>query len=223
MKGSGEATEWTEIDDDDDGVGWLAYPDEAMQRASHALTVDDDVYVVDPVDVPELDDLLAERGSVAGVVTLLDRHKRDAAAVARRHDAPVYLPGPLSDVADDIDAETEAFSGPLPGTDYEPITVVDAFYWTEVALFDGSTLVVPESVGTTDYFLAGDERLGVHPMRRPVPPRGPLGGLDPDRIRVGHGAGVDTDASAALSDALRGSRKRILKLYTEIGMGALRG
>jgi len=181
------------------------------------------VYLIDPVDVPGLDDLLAERGTVAGVVTLLDRHKRDGAAIANRHDVPVYLPGPLSGVAADLDAPTETFSGPLPGTDYEPITVVDNVYWTEVALFDGSTLVVPESVGATDYFLAGDERLGVHPMRRPFPPRGPLGGLDPDRIRVGHGAGIDADPGAALSDALSGSRKRILKLYTEIGMGALRG
>ncbi len=223
MKGSGEATDWTTIDDADDGVGWLAYPEETMQRASHALTSDGEVWLVDPVDVPDLDDLVADRGEVAGVVTLLDRHKRDAAAIANRHDVSVYLPGPLSGVAADMDARTESFTGPLPRTDYEPITVVDSFYWTEVALYDGSTLVVPESLGTSSYFVTGGERLGVHPMRRIVPPRGPLGGLDPDRIRVGHGSGVDVDPGAALDDALRGSRKRMLKLYVETGMSALGG
>ena len=223
MKGSGEATDWTTIDDADDGVGWIAYPEETMQRASHALVSDGAVWLVDPVDVPGLDETLADRGEVAGVVTLLDRHKRDAAAIAERHDVSVYLPGPLSEVADDLDAPTESFTGPLPGTDYEPITVVDSFYWTEVALYDGSTLVVPESVGTSSYFVTGEERLGVHPMRRIVPPRGPLGGLDPDRIRVGHGEGVDVDPGAALDDALRGSRKRMLKLYVETGMSALGG
>ena len=223
MKGSGAASEWEAIDDGGDGVGWLAYPDETMQRASHALTVDGAVWLVDPVDVPGLDDLLDERGEVAGVVTLLDRHKRDGAAIANRHEVPVYLPEPLAGVADDLDAPTETFSGLLPGTDYAAITVVDNPFWTEVALFDGSTLVVPESVGTSSYFLAGDERLGVHPMRRLTPPRGSLGGLDPDRIRVGHGRGVDVDPAAALDDALRGSRKRSLKLYVETGLSALGG
>jgi len=223
MKESGEATDWTTIDDGDDGVGWIAYPDETMQRASHAVVTDGDVWLIDPVDTPGLDDLLAERGEVAGVVTLLDRHKRDAAAIANRHDVSVYLPGPLAGIGDELDAPTEPVSGPLPGTDYAPITVVDSFYWTEVALFDGSTLVVAESVGTGDYFLTADERLGVHPMRRIVPPRGPLGGLDPDRIRVGHGEGVDVDPGAALDDALRGSRKRMMKLYVETGLNALGG
>jgi hypothetical protein len=223
MKESGEATDWTTIDDGDDGVGWIAYPDETMQRASHAVVTDGDVWLIDPVDTPGLDDLLAERGEVAGVVTLLDRHKRDAAAIANRHDVSVYLPGPLAGIGDELDAPTEPVSGPLPGTDYAPITVVDSFYWTEVALFDGSTLVVAESVGTGDYFLTADERLGVHPMRRIVPPRGPLGGLGPDRIRVGHGEGVDVDPGAALDDALRGSRKRMMKLYVETGLNALGG
>jgi hypothetical protein len=223
MKGSGEATNWETVDDSEDGVGWLAYPEESMQRASHALTVDGDVWLVDPVDAPGLDDTLAERGAVAGVVTLLDRHERDGAAIANRHDVAVHLPEPLSGIAGDLDAPTETFSGRLPGTDYEPITVVDSRFWREAALYDGSTLVVPESVGTGTYFLAGDERLGVHPMRRLLPPRGALGGLAPDRIRVGHGRGVDVDPAAALDDALRGSRRRSLRLYVETGLNALGG
>ena len=82
MKGSGPATDFEEIDRRDEGVGWIAYPDERMERASHAFAVDGEVWVVDPVDVDGLDELLAEFGDVAGVVTLLDRHKRDADTVA---------------------------------------------------------------------------------------------------------------------------------------------
>jgi hypothetical protein len=221
MKGSGEATDWETIDESDAGFGWLPYPDEDMQRACHALAVDGDVWLVDPVDVPGLDDEIAAYGDVAGVLVGLDRHKRDAAAIADRHDVPVFLPAPLADVAADLDAPTETFTGTVPGTDYRTITVVDTFYWTEVAFWDEETLLVPESVGTVAYMCAEGERLGVHPMRRAFPPRGPLGGLDPDHIRVGHGAGVTADPAAALDDALRGSRRRMLGLYTKIGMDAI--
>src|SRR5699024_3715660 len=81
MKDTGR-TDLVTIDRFDGGVGWLAHPDERMQRASHALSTDDGVWLVDPVDADGLDDLLAEEGDVAGVVILLDRHKRDAARLA---------------------------------------------------------------------------------------------------------------------------------------------
>lgn len=218
LKGSGPATEWTEIDrfesDGGGGVGWIAHPDETMQRASHALSVDGEVWVVDPIDVPGLDDLLAEFGEIAGVVVLLDRHKRDAGAVARRHDVPVYLPEPLRQAAGDIDAPVECFGGELADTGYRTRTVVDNFAWTEVALYnrERGVLVVPEAVGTTEYFLASGERLGVHPALRLRPPR-TLGRFEPERILVGHGAGVHEDATAALRDALAGARERTPGLY----------
>ncbi|PSQ59027.1 MAG: hypothetical protein BRD23_05400 [Halobacteriales archaeon SW_9_67_25] len=221
LKNSGPATEWTETDrfEADNGtatggVGWIAHPAETMQRASHALAVDGEVWVVDPIDVPELDDRLAEFGDVAGVVVLLDRHKRDAGAVARRHDVPVYLPEPLRGVAGDIDAPVEGFAGELADTGYRTQTVVDNFAWTEVALYnrEGGVLVVPEAVGTTEYFLAGGERLGVHPALRLKPPWS-LARFEPDRILVGHGAGVHEDAAGALRDALSGARGRTPGLY----------
>jgi len=223
MKGSGPATEWREIDrfetgDGDDGVtggvGWVAHPEETMQRGSHALAVDGDVWVIDPVDAPGIDDLLSEFGTVAGVVVLLDRHKRDAGAVARRHDVPVYLPDVMADEAENIDAPVERFQGELADTGYETQTVVDNFAWTEVALFDRAqgVLVVPEAVGTTEYFLASGERLGVHPALRLKPPR-KLARLEPDRILVGHGGGIHEDATGALQDALSGARGRTPGLY----------
>jgi len=216
MKGTGVASDWAETNRWDRGASWIAYPDETMQRASHVLGTEAGAIVVDPVDAEGIDDLFAEFGDVAGVIVLLDRHKRDAAAVARRHDAPVYVPEALAGVEDDIDAPTERVRRQVPGTDYGIHTLTSNPAWKEAALYGDAddTLVVPEAVGTADYFLAGDERLGVHPMLRLTPPK-KLGRLDPDRLLVGHGHGITTDASAALSDALRGSRGRTPGLYVK--------
>lgn len=218
MKGSGAAADWTEIDRFEDertaGVGWIAHPDETMERASHALAVDGDVWVIDPVDVEGLDELLGEIGSVAGVVVLLDRHKRDAAAVATRHGVSVHLPEFMRDIADDFDAPVELVHGELGETDYVPFEVVDNIAWSEAALYseDDGVLVVPESVGTSEYFLAAGERLGVHPAVRLFPPKD-LARLAPERVLVGHGSGVHDDATATLEDAISGSRTRTPGLY----------
>jgi hypothetical protein len=222
LKGSGLATDWQEIDrfettsggTADAGVGWIAYPGETMQRASHALAVDGAVWVIDPVDAEGIDDLLAEFGEVAGVVVLLDRHKRSAAAFANRHGVAVHLPEVMADIAGDIDAPVERFRRELADTGYGAHTVVDNFAWTEVALYgeQSDVLVIPEAVGTTDYFLAGGERLGVHPALRLTPPR-KLGRLEPDRILLGHGPGIHEDATRTLADALSGARGRTPGLY----------
>ena len=216
MKGDGAATDWVETNRWDRGASWIAYPDETMQRASHVLGTDAGAIVVDPVDADGIDDLLTEFGAVAGVVVLLDRHKRDSAAVANRHDAPVYVPEALAGVEDDIDAPTERIRRQIPDTDYGVHTLTTNPVWKEAALYgdEDDTLVVPEAVGTVDYFLAGGERLGVHPMLRLTPPT-KLNRLDPDRLLVGHGHGIMDDASGALSDALRGSRGRTPGLYVK--------
>jgi hypothetical protein len=204
----------------DGGFTWQSYPDEEMQRASHALAVDGEVWVVDPVDAPELDDRLAESGPVAGVVVGLDRHKRDAAAVASRHDVPVYVPDWMTGVADDLDAPVERFGRTLADTGFDALTIRDSSLppWQEVGLFDGETLVVPEAVGTAPYYLSGDERLGVHPMVRLTPPRRALEGLRPERVLSGHGAPVLSDAATALREALANARRGIPSAYA----GALR-
>lgn len=208
----------------DGGASWIAYPDEEMQRASTALAVDGDVYLVDPVEVEGVEEVYEDLGTVAGVVVGLDRHKRDAASMADRYDVPVYVPEWMrSAVEADLQARVEGFEAELPGTDYRAIQVFDNRFWREVALYDPGegTLVVPESVGTARYFRAGSERLGVHPMVRGVPPRRALGDLSPDRVLVGHGAGVEDDATEALRGALSGSRRRMPKLYAGIARSML--
>lgn len=257
LKGAGEP-ELKTIDRFEHGVGWIAYPDEGMQRASHALVVptDDDnddhddhgdnnesddsddsednddsddsddsnnsdgdpeVWVVDPVDAPGVDDLIESLGTVAGVVIALDRHKRDSAAIANRHDVPVFVPTWMDGVASDLDATIARFSGELADTGFRALQVRNSTVppWQEVGLYDGETLVVPEAVGTADFFRAGDERLGVHPMLRLTPPRNVLGGLTPDRILVGHGSGIHEDAGEALAEALDGSRRRAPAAFTK--------
>jgi hypothetical protein len=216
MKGSGTA-DLREIDRHDHGVGWLAYPDERMQRASHAVVHEGEIWVLDPVDAPGLDDLLADLdGEVAGVVVCLDRHKRDAAEVARRHEVPVYLPDWMTGVAPELDARVERFGTELtPGV--RAIRVRDSSIppWQEVALlFESSgTLYVPESLGNAEYMVTNAERVGVHPMLRLTPPRGALRGHDPEHLVMGHGIGLHERASEAIEEALAVSRSNALSLY----------
>ncbi|WP_411968546.1 hypothetical protein [Haloferax sp. YSSS75] len=216
MKGSGRAN-LREIDRWEHGVGWLAHPDESMQRASHAVEIDGDVWVFDPVDAEGLDDLLAELGDVAGVVVGLDRHKRDADTIATRHDVPVYVASWMTGVADDMDAPVERFGTELATTGFQTFRVVDRTVppWQEVGFYhdDSRTLIVPEAVGTVEYYCAAGERLGVHPMLRPFPPRRVLSKFEPERLLVGHGAGITTNAGDELRTALSNARKNLPSAY----------
>jgi hypothetical protein len=201
------------VDRWDDGVGWIAFPTEGMRRASHAVASGGEAWVLDPVDAEGVDDLIADVGPVGGVVTCLDRHLRDAARVARRHDVSVHVPSWFSDAAEDLDAPVERFDREVGGMDAVRVRDKSAPPWQEVALRAGDTLYVPEAVGTADYYRAPGEPLGVHPMLRPFPPRDALGGLSPEYLRVGHGEGVAGDAGAALRDALRNARRRLPLAY----------
>lgn len=207
------------------GVSWIAHPEEGMRRASHAIAIGDDgvptseespprdaeVWVVEPVDADGIDDVLAEYGTLAGVVLLAELHRRDAAAVANRYDVPVYLPEVVGWQADRVDAETEVFEGTLPGTTFRAIPVLDGSPWCEAVLHDteSGTLVATEVLATSDRTTAPGERLAVGPYARLVPPRAALSDLDVDRVLVGHGEPLLTDAQAALDHALANSVRGI--------------
>lgn len=207
------------------GLTWLADAAEAMERASHALAVDGAVWLVDPLEAPGLDDVLADLGEVAGVVILLDRHRRDAAAFAERYGVAVHVPEPLGDAADRLGVPVEPFADELADTGFRARTVVDNRFWREAALVggDGETALVPETLGTTSAFLAPGERVGVHPALRLWPPRRKLGDLDPDRLLVGHGSPVLEDAGAAMRDALAGARRRAPRVYWRALTSLVRG
>jgi len=212
LKATGHAT-FDPDDRWDGGTTWIAHPEESMQRASHALVVAGDVWLVDPVDAEGLDDHLADVGDVAGVVVLLDRHKRDADTIALRHDVPVSIPEWMDGVAEEMTAPVERFGTTLADT-YTVYPLTNSRFWQEAALYDEDegTLVIPEAVGTASYFRTGGERIGVHPMLRLRPPRR-LWEFSPERVLVGHGEPVVTDASDALADALDGARRRTPALY----------
>ena len=71
MKGSGTG-ELAVVDRFDSGVGWIAYPEETMQRTAHAVESDGRLWILDPVDAAGLDELLESYADPAGVVVLLD-------------------------------------------------------------------------------------------------------------------------------------------------------
>lgn len=239
------------VDAFDGGFGWHANPEASLQRTSHALATDDGLWLLDPVDAPGLDAELAARSpgaddtaTVAGVAVCAGWHARDAAAVAARHDVPVTVPTwmdrPLKhldaladadadatangDATTDRDVDVQRVDDHLPGTDVALHRVSPMGAWTEAVCWRerDRTLYVPESLGTADAFVVGDERLGVIFYARLFPPRVALSGFHPERVLVGHGTGVFDDATIALTDALGGSRTRFPRAIRENGPRAIR-
>jgi hypothetical protein len=132
----------------------------------------------------------------------------------------------MDGVASGLEASVERFADELGDSGYRVRRVRDASIppWQEAALYrPDDTLLVPEAVGTASFFRGGDERLGVHPMLRPIPPRRPLGDLTPDRVLVGHGEGIFEDATVALRDALAGARRRLPSAYATMIQELVRG
>ena len=178
------------VDEIANTTGWIE--EQPSARTSHALEVEGRVWLFDVVDWPDLDARVRELGEPAGVVQLLDRHRRDCAAVAQRLGVP-HLVVPRQ----------------LPETPFELRPVVRFRWWREVALWweERRLLLVADAIGTIPFFCAGEEPAGVHPFLRPWPPRS-LRGLEPDHLLVGHGEGIHQHP-AALESALRTARRRI--------------
>lgn len=191
------------VDEWDGGFGWAC--DERLQRTSHALAVDGRVWLIDPVDAPELEERVRLLGEPAGVLQLLDRHKRDCAVWARRLSVRHHR-------------AWESLDAP-----FEVLPVRNRRWWREVALWEpvGRTLVCADALGTIAFFRAPRERIGLHPLIRPFPPHS-LRRLEPQRILVGHGEGVTDDAAAALTDTLANARRR-LPAAVRAAVSAVRG
>jgi hypothetical protein len=180
------------------GVTWVE--ESAMARAAHALLDDGRVWLIDPYEDAEAMAAVAELGTPAGVLQLLDRHNRDCEGLAQRLDVPLLrLP---------VEAA---------GTPFQPIPVISNRAWREVALWwaERETLVVAEAVGTAPPFALG-RRVGVHPMLRLTPPRKQFSGFAPERLLVGHGPAIESGADSALRDALARSRSDLPRLPLSI-------
>ncbi|MFD1514802.1 hypothetical protein [Halomarina rubra] len=210
-------TDHTVVDRFDGGVGWLAHPDEEARRVSHAFVDGDGVWVFDPLDAPDVDDLLSEYGEVAGVVVLSSFHTRDAATLAERHGVPVSLPPKTDRVAERLDVPTRRLRNGDGGFGFRQATPLPS--WRETVAYrerDG-TLYAADSLGSAPGWTTAEERLGVYLFCRPVPPRALFAGFQPERVLFGHGEGVFEDATTALDDALAGARRRFPRALVEQG------
>ena len=173
-----------------------------MPRTSHALLADGRVYVIDPTEGEGVDERIRALGDPAGVLVLLDRHRRDSDEFARRFGVPVH----------------ETPRERIAGAPFEFRPVVSIRFWREVALWwpERRVLVAADALGTVGYIRARTEPLGIHPLLRPWPPRKAFEGLDPEHVLVGHGEGVHgPGATAALAAALATSRRGIPRLAAD--------
>jgi len=195
-------------DELDVGFGWIA--DEFLMRCSHALVVDGRVWLVDPLDGEGVEERVRAAGAPAGVIQLLDRHNRDCRAFAERLDIPHHT----------------VPRGPLEGAPFEFLPIRDRWFWQEVALWwrEPGVLVCADALGTLPAYRAGGERLALHPLLRPLPPRRALAGIEPRHVLCGHGEGVHgDDTPAALREALATARRRLPRAWLRGLSGVVRG
>jgi len=180
------------VDELDEGFGWIE--DERLQRTAHALAADGGVWLIDPFEAGGVEERVRGLGEPAGVIQLLNRHGRDAAALAGKLGVPLHV-----------------VPRTLPGTPFTLLPVASSRLWQEVALWwpERRILVCGDALGTIPFFRAGSEQLGPHPLLRLFPPRA-LRGLAPLHVLVGHGAGRHGgSAGDEVDDALAHARRRI--------------
>jgi hypothetical protein len=194
-------------DEFDGGFGWIV-DDELLRRCSHALVVDGRVWLVDPVDGDGVDERVRAAGEPAGVLQLIDRHNRDCRRVADRLGVPLHV----------VPVEL------IDGAPFEFLVVRKGWWWKEVALWwaDRRVLAVGDALGTIGYFVAPGERLGVHPLLRPIPPRRRLGHVSPEVVLCGHGEAIVGGADPVFREALSTARQRIPRVLAGLAQRARR-
>lgn len=202
------------IDQWDGGFGWLAHPDEAGKRASHALRGDEGVWLFDPLNAPDVYRRISDFGTVRGVVLMSSFHARDADQFADRYDVPVYLPTWMERPTDELDAPIERYEAPpgewteLAGSGISVRTVDSSFVWRELIAYHHAekTLRVPDILSPVPEFRMADERVGCYLLHRIAPPRQAFEDVEPERLLFGHGEGISEDAAAALDTTLADAR-----------------
>jgi hypothetical protein len=180
------------------GLTWVETT--GMRRAAHALRADGRVWLIDPFEDQVAVSAATELGTPAGVLQLLDRHNRDCGPIAQRLEVPLLrLPAEVAD------------------SPFTVIPVISRPWWREVALWWEAerALVIAEALGTALAFSLG-RQVGLHPMLRLRPPRGPLTARSPERLLVGHGAALESGAAAAINDALSGALSDLPQLVLKL-------
>jgi glyoxylase-like metal-dependent hydrolase (beta-lactamase superfamily II) len=181
-------------DEFEHGFGWKEPG--FLERTSHVLVASGATWLVDPLAAEGLEERIRAAARPAGVIQLLDRHRRDGPVLAERLGVPLHVV-------------------PFDGVEGAPFLfrrVVRLPGWREVALWwpEGRVLVCADALGTASYFRADGERLGVHPFLRLLPPRALATALSPRHVLCGHGEGIHGEEAAFhLEQALATSRRRI--------------
>lgn len=209
----------------DNALSWIAHPREGGKRASHAIRTDEGVWLLDPLDAPDIEERIDDLGEVVGVAVLSCYHARDAGTFARRHDVAVHIPEWMGRIEERVDAPVERYSLAPGGLDagFRTLSCRPFPGWQEVFLYHdpSETLVTPDSLGTTEQNRIRDERLGLVTVCRLRPPR-QLRGLEPDRVLVGHGEPVTEEASAALETALGAGPRSFPRAFIKHGPASIR-
>jgi hypothetical protein len=169
--------------------------DEGMARSWHVVASGGEVWLIDPVDAGGTVADAESRGTVRGVIQLLDRHERGNASIAERLGVPLHrLPDEL------------------PGTPFTVERPLDVPGWRERALWMPAekALIVAEVVGAGPQYLLGPGKVGVHPMLRLYPPGNLERHSEARVLLMGHGLPVTgPDAGTELVSALRRTRRDI--------------
>ena len=188
---------WRPVDEKRGGFGWIE--DARSARTSHALLVGGRVWLIDPFDVPGLEDRVRALGPPGGVLQLLDRHNGATARSGRRG------------LASSIPRLGGARCGAVRGA---PVRCATG-WWREVALWEpgARTLVCADALGTLLVLSrAAASRSALHPFVRLAPPR-PLLRVEPERVLVGHGAGLDDAAPRRGAEAIATARRRLPRAW----------
>ncbi len=179
------------VDELPHAFGWIDPEPPWMLRTGHALAVGGRVWLLDPLEAPELEERVRALGEPAGVVQLLDRHARAGAAWAARLGVPLHV-----------------VPEGLPGTGLEVVPVPTVPGWREVALWEPAsrTLVTADALATAPGYADAHGVLSVHPLLRLRPPHA-LGELPVEHVLTGHGPGLSGEAArAGVAQALRTAR-----------------
>jgi hypothetical protein len=179
------------VDELPHAFGWLDPEPPWMLRTGHALAVGGRVWLLDPIEAPELEERVRALGEPAGVVQLLDRHERAGAAWAARLGVALHV-----------------VPTALPGGDLEVVPLATMPGWREVAVWEpvSRTLVTADALATAPGYADAHGSLSVHPLLRLRPPRA-LGELPVEHVLTGHGPGLSGEAArAGVAQALRTAR-----------------
>ncbi|MEI2702050.1 MAG: hypothetical protein V9E83_06570 [Baekduia sp.] len=179
------------------GVTWTV-DDEGMARSWHVVALEGGVWIIDPVDCAGTIEAATSRGTVRGVIQLLDRHQRSNRAIA-----------------DQLGVPHHRLPDELPDTPFTVETPLDKPGWRERALWIAGrrALIVAEVVGAGPQYLVGPGRVGVHPMLRLKPPGRLSRFADAEHLLMGHGPPLSgPDAGTELVAALDRTRRDIVRM-----------